>query len=387
MKKIKVLFFIYQMGGGGAARTLLNIINNLDRAKFQPVLVTLDYNGTYEEQLKNDVLFIKLKSKRLSRSVFELAKIIRINKIDLIFSTIPRVNTIAILAKLISFTNVKCVIREADNLGGDFKTDILLRFFGFMYKFSNQVISLSNGVKRNLIERYKVKAKDIEVIYNPVDISAIKRSLHYGEIDEEDKSLFNTNKKIVLTAGRLVSQKDHRTLLKAFAKMNAKIPSELLILGTGPLKNQLKELCDELGIRNAVHFLGFKKNPYVYIMHADLFVLSSKHEGFSHVIAEALASETPVVSTNCKSGPEEVLQKGEYGKLCAVGDYEALAARMYEILTLEKYELESMIAKGKKRANDFDASTIVKQYEEVFLKTLNKHNYNGTQKNTKMIEA
>ena len=90
MKKMKVLFFIYQMGAGGAARTLLNIINNLDRNKYQPVLVTLNYNGSYESELENDVIFHKLGTKRLSRSVFKLSKIIRNEKVDIIFSTIPR---------------------------------------------------------------------------------------------------------------------------------------------------------------------------------------------------------------------------------------------------------------------------------------------------------
>lgn len=372
MEKTKVLFFIYQMGGGGAARTLLNIINNLDRKKFTPVLVTLNYNGTYEDQLKNDVQFIKVKSKRLSRSIFELARIIRTQKIDLIFSTIPRVNTIAILAKMLSFTNVKCVIREADNLGGSFKTNLLLRFFGFMYKFSDQIVSLSEGVKQNLVERYKVKEEDIEVIYNPVDILAIKERIQLGEIDEKDRPIFKTNKKIIVTAGRLVPQKDHNTLLQAFAQVNAQIPSELVILGSGPLKDLLKGLSSELNISDSVHFLGFKNNPYIYFKEADLFVLSSKHEGFSHVIAEALATGTPVVSTNCKSGPEEVLNKGEFGKLCSVGNKEEMAANMQHILNLSENELQNIKNKGLNRANDFEALSIVKQYENLFLRTLNK---------------
>lgn len=113
-------FFIYQMGAGGAARTLLNIINNLDRTKFNPILVTLDFNGDYEKDLKSDVPLIKLKTRRLRKSIFSLAKFIRQEKADIAFSTIPNYNTIAALANFFSFTKAKNIVREADNLGGSF---------------------------------------------------------------------------------------------------------------------------------------------------------------------------------------------------------------------------------------------------------------------------
>ena len=157
MKKIKILFFIYQMGAGGAARTLLNIINNLDRSKFAPVLVTLNFNGSYEQELKDDVVLIKLSTKRLSKSIKELAGMIKRENIDLVFSTIPRVNTIAILATKLSGTKAKSVIREADNLDGDIKIRLQLLGFGFAYKFSDQVVSLSEGGKRKSCEKIQSK--------------------------------------------------------------------------------------------------------------------------------------------------------------------------------------------------------------------------------------
>lgn len=370
MKKIKVLFFIYQMGGGGAARTLLNIINNLDRQKFQPMLVTLNFDGSYEQELKEDVKFFKLDTKRLSRSIFKIANIIRSEKIDLVFSTIPRVNTIAILATRFSFTKAKCVIREADNLGGSTKENLQLLGFGFVYKFSNQIVSLSEGVKENLVKRYKVKSKEVEVIYNPVDLNAIRDKMTTGQIDPQFEDVFDTDEKVVITAGRLVEQKDQKTLLTAFAKVNEKINSRLVILGEGHLKPELQQQAENLGIGDRVHFIGFQSNPYIYFKHSDLFVLSSKHEGFSHVLAEALATGTPIVSTNCKSGPEEVLDKGKYGLLCPVGDADDMAKKMYQVLTLDEENRQEVIHNGYARANDFDAKTMVKQYEQVFLDTL-----------------
>ncbi|WP_088032397.1 glycosyltransferase [Evansella clarkii] len=370
MNKIKVLFFIYQMGGGGAARTLLNIINNLDREKFAPILVTLNFNGSYEKELKEDVEFIKLNSSRLSRSVWSLAKIIRVRKVDVVFSTIPRVNTIAILASKLSFTKVKSVVREADNLGGSLRVNLQLIGFGLMYKLADQVVSLSEGVKENLVKRYKVNSDDIKVVYNPVDTERIRKSITEGQISDEHKGIFNTLEKVVITAGRLVEQKDQKTLLEAFSKVNKKVKSRLVILGEGPLEGELKRQVEELNIDKRVHFIGFQNNPYIYFQQADLFVLSSVHEGFSHVIAEALAAGTPVVSTNCKSGPEEVLNKGEYGLLCNVGDSDEMTDKILQVLTSDSDKINEIINKGYDRANHFDAKKIVRHYEKIFISVL-----------------
>ncbi|OLO42432.1 glycosyl transferase [Alkalihalophilus pseudofirmus] len=372
MGKIKVLFFIYQMGAGGAARTLLNIINNLDRERFAPILVTLNMNGSYEKELKDDVHFIKLETTRLSRSIGDLANIIKKEDVDLVFSTIPRVNTIAILANALSRSKARNVIREADNLGGTFRENVQLLGFGAIYKCAKQIVSLSEGVKENLVKRYKIKPSHIEVIYNPVDIENIQQQIANGEMAPEHKEIFDTTDKVVITAGRLVPQKDHHTMLRAFAKVNQQQSSRLVILGEGPLKDDLLKLAAELNIQDKIYFVGFQSNPYIYFAKADLFVLTSIHEGFSHVIAEALATGTPVVSTNCKSGPEEVLNKGEYGALSPVGDDEDLAKNLLRILTLSDEETADVISKGRTRASHFDAKLIVKQYEEVFLATLKK---------------
>lgn len=368
MKKVRILFFIYQMGAGGAARTMLNIINNLDRTKFKPILVTLNYDGSYESMIRDDVKFIKLDTKRLSQSILKLAKIIRSEKVDVVFSTIPRVNTIAIMANLLSFTKAKNVVREADNLGGSFSENLKLLGFGFVYKFSAQIISLSIGVKENLVNRYKIKPTDIEVIYNPIDLQHIQKCMTDGEIDAEFSKLFDDEKKIIITVGRLVEQKDQRTLIKAFANVRKQVASRLILLGEGELKSELMKLSKDLKIEADVHFIGFQHNPYIYFKKADLFTLSSKHEGFSHVIAEALATGTPVVSTDCKSGPREVLMDGKYGALCKVGDVEGLTRNMLEMLSLDNHELNAIRVKGYERAESFNAHDIVQQYEHVFLR-------------------
>lgn len=359
------------MGAGGAARTLLNIINNLDRNKYQPVLVTLDYEGSYESELKEDVIFKKVSTKRLSRSIFKLAKIIRDEKVDIVFSTIPRVNTIAILATRLSFTKAKSVVREASNLDGGFIERLKLRAFGLIYKLSDQVISLSEGVKENLVNRYKLKPEDIKVIYNPIDLNKIKDKIENNQLEDKYQDLFKSDRKNIINVGRLVPQKDQASLIKAFAKVNQQIDSRLIILGEGPLEAELKKLAQDLNVAQYVHFVGFQKNPYLFFDAADLFVLTSTFEGFGHVLAEAFATGTPVVSTNCKSGPAEVLDNGKYGRLAEVGNINDIAENILSILNLDKQSLNDIIDKGYQRAQFFNAEDIVKQYQLTFEDILN----------------
>lgn len=363
------MFFIYRMGGGGAARTLLNIVNHLDRKQFKPILVTLDFTYTYEEYVREDVLFIKLPVKRLRQAIIPLAKLIKKEEPDLLFSTVPNYNTIAILAKIISRTKTKLIVREAAYLGGTWKDNVKLKLYGFLYRFANQVIALSEGVKENLISRYHVHAERIRVIYNPVDI---KHILSEGERPVDEPDIYKPEVKTIITAGRLVAEKDHKTLISSFAKLAEKKNVELIILGEGELENTLKHQVKQKNIEERVHFLGFKQNPYAYMNRADVFALTSTTEGFGHVLVEALALGVPIVSTRCNPGAEEILGEEEYGLLSNVGDVEAIAGKLETVLSLSKVEREQMIENGKKRAAQFAVEHIVRQYEQVFLNVIRK---------------
>lgn len=370
VKKKRILFFIYEMGGGGAARTILNIVNGLDRSTFTPILVTLNYNGDYEANVAEDVIFIKLPTKRLRSAIFPLAKVIREEKADIVFSTIPNYNTIAILGNLFSFTGAKNIVREAAYLGGTKKADFKLRLYGILYKLAARVVALSYGVKENVVRRYRVPAEKIEVIYNPVDTEHIAKSIETGAIDENHEALFSGHEKIIMTAGRLVADKDQKTLIQAFAEASETIPARLVILGEGELETELKTLAEKLGIADRVHFLGFQQNPYIYFSKADLFVLTSKREGFGHVLAEALAVGVPVISTKAEPGAVEVLKNGEFGVLCNIGDSAQIAEEIVKTLTWPTEKREEVISNGLERVESFQASAIVKQYEKVFHETL-----------------
>lgn len=370
MERKKIMFFIYRMGGGGAARTMLNIVNHLDREKFSPILVTLDFNYTYENYLRDDVRFIKLPVKRLRESIIPLAKLLKQEKPDLLFSTVSTYNIIAILATILSRTKTKLIIREAAYLGGNVKENIKLKIYGLLYRMADRVIALSEGVKENLISRYGVDEEAIDVIYNPVDLKHIEAE---GEREIEETNLF-TDRKTILTAGRLVVEKDHATLLRAFKKSIQLESSHLIILGEGELEEELKKLAESLGIEDRVSFVGFKKNPYAYMKRADVFALTSRTEGFGHVLVEALTLGVPIVSTRCNPGAEEILGEETYGMLAEVGDDTGFAQKLDRALSLTAEEREAIIAKGKARAQQFSAEQIVRQYEARFCDVLRGKN-------------
>lgn len=360
------------MGAGGAARTLLNILNHIDREKFTPVLVTLNYDGSYEQYLKSDVKVVKLPTKRLRSAIMPFAKLIRQEQADIVFSTIPNYSIVAILSRILSFTKAKSIVREAAYLD-ERTSSVLLKFYGFIYRFAAKVISLSEGVKENLIQRYKVPEKKIDVIYNPIDMENVKH-LAQCELTPEHANLFKMEMKTIVAAGRLVDEKDHQTLLKAFSKLNQHIDSQLILLGEGELEETLKKQAQTLKIEEKVHFIGFQDNPYAFFKQADLFVLSSLTEGFGHVLVEALAIGTPIVSTMCKPGATEVLENGKYGFLCDVRNADDMAGKMYEALTLTEDERARVVRQGFKRAESFHAKKIVDQYEATFMATMeNKH--------------
>jgi len=168
---------------------------------------------------------------------------------------------------------------------------------------------------------------------------------------------------VLLGVGRLVMQKDFPTLIQAFALVRQRCPARLTILGEGEKRPQLEALVRELGLEAEVSLPGFVQNPYAYMARSAVFVLSSAWEGFGNVVAEAMAVGTSVVSTDCQSGPAEILEGGRYGKLVSVGDVAALAEA---ILATLSQPTDPEVLRQRSRA--FSVDLVVDQYLEV-LKT------------------
>ena len=184
------------------------------------------------------------------------------------------------------------------------------------------VVAISNGVREDIISTLGLKRNKVVTIYNPAlvtrTISSSKAHLH-SWFDQERK--WN----VIVTAGRLTAQKQQDVLLKSIALSNMTSDTRLILLGKGELEIELRALSRSLGIEDKVDFVGFVDDPSSYFLQADIFALSSAWEGFGNVLVEALAAGAAVVSTDCPSGPSEILDKGRFGQLVPVGDSEALA--------------------------------------------------------------
>jgi glycosyltransferase involved in cell wall biosynthesis len=209
-----------------------------------------------------------------------------------------------------------------------------------------------------------VPSAKVKVIYNPTVTPEIFRKA----TEPVQHPWFVDNRvPIILAAGRLHRQKDFPTLLRAFSLLRQNRPCRLVILGDGKKRRRkaLRQLAKQLGIEKDVSLPGFVENPFAYMARANLFVLSSAWEGFGNVIVEALACGCPVVSTDCRSGPREILDNGRYGRLVPVGDPEALARAMLEALDDpdNPCDRETRI----QRAMEFSVDKIVDEYLKVLL--------------------
>jgi glycosyltransferase involved in cell wall biosynthesis len=363
MKK-KVLFYMFNLSGGGAERTVVNILNHLNKEEIEPILVLgSNDNNEYLHLLDPNIRIVKLGCLRAKHCLFKLRSVIIKEEPDTIFTTLNFNNILLILARILIIKKINTVVRVANNhtQAGNISKTKKFTIFLLYNLFADRVIALSIGVKNDLADNFRIKKDKIKVIYNPVDVSAISKQ----SLEKVDDFTKYENEKIVIAVGSLEKQKDFETLINAFKIVSVDVPlSRLIILGKGTKESELKQLTINLKINDKVEFLGFKKNPYKYMKKADVFVLSSKWEGFGHVIVESMATGTPVISTNCESGPSEIIGNNKFGLLVPVEDHVELAKGIIELLNNDN-KRESYAASGIKRALNFNAKNITKEYEKI----------------------
>ena len=218
-----------------------------------------------------------------------------------------------------------------------------------------RIVVPCEGVGRDLIEHFGVKEARIAVVYNGVDAALVRSRAC------EAAPYVRHEGKLVVTACRLDPQKDFLTLLRAFQIVLRHVEASLVIVGDGPLRGKIMEDAISLGIGDRVILTGFQENPFPYIGAADVFVLSSFFEGFGNVLVEAMALGVPVVSTDCPSGPGEVIEHRFNGLLVPVGDAGEMAAAM--LLILRDSELSAAFRKnGPRRAESFSAQEMTEGF-------------------------
>ncbi|MBU2544905.1 glycosyltransferase [Patescibacteria group bacterium] len=357
-KMVKVAFLINSMAGGGSERVVSILLKNLSRENKQFFLILLEDKICYD--IPKDVKIIKLNSKFLG--FLKLKKIIKENNIDTVISFLERSNYTNILAKKFG-ANHKVYIGERCNTleyysDKSFKSLSSLFLIRKLYKKADLIIVNSYGIKDMLVKGFKLNEKKIKTIYNPIDIEEISK-LSKNPLD--NKEIFTHP--VIISVGRLIKEKGHKHLINAFKQVQEVIQeTRLVILGEGELDKDLKELVKELKLEDKVHFFGFQRNPFNFLARSKIFVLSSLTEGFPNSLIEAMACNVPVISTNCPSGPSEIIQDQESGILIPVNDEKILAKSILKILKNQSLA-DKLSVNGRRKVEDFSVKNIIDQYE------------------------
>ncbi|MEM3658279.1 MAG: glycosyltransferase [Candidatus Hadarchaeum sp.] len=359
-KNKRIAFFIPDLEGGGAERVFVLIAGTFAKYGFEVDLVLASAKGPYLDEVPPAVRICNLSARRVLAALPKMVVYLRKTRPNILFSTLTHANLVAILARTISNVPCKVIVREANVILSIPPETVLnakeraLRIGAkLLYPKADAVIAVSGQVREDLI-KIGIPPDKIYVIYNPIEIE--KLEVLAGQ--EPEHPWFKQGEPpVVLGVGRLVPQKDFSTLIKAFAQVLQQSLARLVILGEGPERRNLEGLVAKLGLEKNVALPGFVRNPFPYIKRAAVMVLSSKWEGFPNVLIQALALGTPVVSTDCSSGPREILAGGRYGKLVKVGDVQGLAEAILGTLR-EPRNTEDL----KARARAYSLEKIMPKY-------------------------
>lgn len=354
-----IAIFLMDLGGGGAERVMINLAQGFVEHQLSVDLVLVQAKGPYLSQLPAGVNIVTLNSSRLLLSIPKLIQYLKKKQPKFLLSALEDTNFVAILAGKIAGNSTQVAVTVHNNLSRESRNSPQLKrrltptLVGWFYPSADYVIGVSKGVTDNLITLGSPPEKT-HSIYNPIVSAQLLEQLQ----EPVDHSWFASGQPpVILGVGRLTPQKDFATLIRAFSQVRKQYKARLMILGEGSKLDYLKDLVQDLDLTENVAFPGFVDNPYSYMAQAGVLVLSSAWEGFGNVLVEAMAAGTPVVSTDCESGPAEILAQGQYGKLVPVGDSQAMAAAILATLT-EPTNPEPL----KQRAMEFSLENSVNQY-------------------------
>jgi glycosyltransferase involved in cell wall biosynthesis len=392
----RISIFLQSLQLGGAERTMLTLADGLSRNGCQVDLLLVVKRGELLDEVPRTVRLIELgtvsrsmllphlvglpmrtlrlflpvllknRQPKVVRSLPKLIRYLRSAEPDALLTTLPNNNLVAVWAKWLCRPRTRIVLCEGNTTSKevsacapnpfDRKWPIFIKQW---YPRADGIVAVSDGVASDLSQVSELPRERITTVFNGVDLHRLDQ---LAASPVADPWFEGDAPPVLLAAGRLAPQKDFPNLLKAFARVRSRCGVRLVILGEGPERARLESLAADLGIAADVKMPGAVLNPFSYMARARLFVLSSAWEGLPTVLLEALACGCPVVSTDCPSGPTEILDGGAFGPLVRVGDDEALAEGIIRALALPA-DRERL----RERAQIFSVHTAVDRYLKVLL--------------------
>ncbi len=367
----KIIIFYPSFERGGVEIILVNLINFFLKKKIKIVLITSSVkssffkNKLFKSRIIKVIPFALLPdriNKALSASNILKNELKKSEKKNTIILSLQGSSLAIIVSKLLGF---KIIVRNAEDalsstIYAENKiqsiTILLLKIF--LYNFSDKIITNSKG-SGNSLKKLLISKKKIFPIYNPY-------------LKKLNKGFKSKRSKYLLSVGRLTKQKDFRNLIISFNFIKDDIPNyKLIIVGDGHLRNELQNLVNNLGLKKRVIFTGWKNNLKKYYLSSKLFILNSVYEGFGNVLIDAINYNLPIITTNCKSGPNEIIDYGQGGFLVPVKNPELLSKKI--LFCLENYKVSQRKSQhAKKNIKRFDCEMNCEKYFKLISKTINE---------------
>ncbi len=364
MTQQRILILLPDLRGGGAERLYILLANHWHAQGIKVDFVLMRRRGDLLGLLPDGIGIVDLGADRIREVILPFARYLRKARPDIVIAAMWPLTSAAVLSwrlagkpgHLYLSDHIQLSISCVQEL--NMSPWVLAAVMRLTYPAASGLIAVSEGVKQDMCRLGGFTDSQVRVIYNPAatgvspqpEPKSVREKLWGAGFDHH-----------ILSVGTLKAQKDHATLIRAFALLPASLNAKLTILGEGSLRAELAALARQLGFQDRVAMPGFVSDTYPWYRTADLFVLSSRWEGFGNVIVEALECGVPIVSTDCQSGPAEILENGRIGRLVPIQDPAALAASIAESLR-NPVDRELLM----RRAREFSVSAIADQYFDYF---------------------
>ena len=357
----RILIMIPSLVMGGAERLMITLLRHLDRSALEVHLALVRKEGLFLRDVPEDIPVIDLGSRRVRFALPRIVGLVRRLRPDVVFTTLRHLNLSVMAVRSLMPRNTRFVAREAGVVrreGGYATSSVGRRICGRLYSGFDTVVCQSEFMRNDLVTELGLREDRLVVVHNPVEVGRIDAFVQ----SRKDAGRFSSRGINLLAVGRLEHVKGFDMLLEAFSLIRSG-DFTLTLIGGGPEERKLHELAEGLGIADRCAFLGPRENPFGHMADADLLVCSSRCESFPNVVLEAMVCGTPVVAFDCPGGIGEIVCHGDNGWLVEAGNVGQLAEAI-AVAARHQWNPARIRASVEGR---FDAKSIVRQYEEIFL--------------------